>query len=158
MANKNSSPERKPARTSLDTPKLGALARSIGGDYFFRLILVLLVYALVPVGEILLFVFIGDLIGNYLVMLAAGVAGLAGSLLAYSQARAAIAALRGKIATGGDPGRELADLAGVVVAGVLLITPGFVTDAMGYVLLIPSVRQSLGRAIARRLSLPLRQV
>ena len=56
-------------------------------DYLFKLILFLLAYALVPIGEIVLFIYLGNLIGNYLTFALAAVAGIGGALAALSQAQ-----------------------------------------------------------------------
>jgi UPF0716 family protein affecting phage T7 exclusion len=50
------------------------------------------------------------------------------------------------------------DLAGLLVSALLLITPGFVTDVAGFLLLVPSLRESLGRRIAARLKTRVRDV
>ena len=45
------------------------------------------------------------------------------------------------------PAKELFDGACILVAGILLLTPGFVTDIMGLVLLVPKFRRWIGRAV-----------
>jgi UPF0716 protein FxsA len=59
--------------------------------------------------------------------------------------------IRTELATGRDPGRELAHGFMIVVAGVLLLIPGFVTDVVGLLLFIPPVRDLAWRFIKRRL-------
>jgi UPF0716 protein FxsA len=129
---------------------LRSILEFIDRDFAFKLILALLLYSLVPLGEIFLFIYIGELIGNYLVLVIAAVAGLAGVPIALHQVPRALAAFREKARKGKPPGSELAHLAGILAAGLLLITPGFVTDLLGYLLLIPGVRRALGRRLARR--------
>ena len=53
---------------------------------------------------------------------------------------------------GSFPGRELAHGAMILVAGALLLTPGFLTDAVGFSLLVPTIREGLRRFLARRFS------
>lgn len=122
-----------------------------GKDLLFKLILVLLLYSLVPLAEIFLFIYLGELIGNYLVLTLAAVAGMGGALIAIGQARKTIERLRAKIRQGKYPGREFVDLAGIIVGGILLITPGFMTDLFGYLLMIPALRDLLGGFITRKL-------
>ena len=123
----------------------------MGKELLFKLILLLLIYSLVPLAEIFLFIYLGELIGNYLVLTLAAVAGLAGALIAGSQTRKTVERLREKIRRGKYPGREFVDLSGIIVGGILLITPGFMTDVCGYLLLIPALRNRLGGFIARTL-------
>ncbi|HEY9595689.1 MAG TPA: FxsA family protein, partial [Spirochaetia bacterium] len=108
--------------------------------------------AVVPVGEIVLFVYLGAVIGNYLILVIAAVAGLPGALMMLDRARRTAAALRARIAERRPTRAELLDLAALVAAGLLLVTPGFVTDACGYLLFIPGVRRGVARFIGRALS------
>jgi UPF0716 protein FxsA len=117
-------------------------------DFLFKLILALLVYSLVPLGEIFLFVYIGSLIGNYLILILAALVGVAGAMAGLGQVRRTVSGLRELLARGGYAGPQLVDLAGLVVAAILLVTPGFITDVAGYLLLVPSLRARVGRRFA----------
>ena len=59
---------------------------------------------------------------------------------------------RGKVNQGVLPGRELSDGAAILVSGAFLISPGFITDTLGFLLLIPAVRDMIYRNITKRLS------
>jgi UPF0716 protein FxsA len=124
---------------------------AVGRDFFFKLILVLLLYSLVPLAEIFLFIYLGELIGNYLVLIIAAVAGMGGALIALSQVQGARERLKVQLRASKYAGREFADLTGILVSGVLLITPGFITDLIGYLLLIPALRDALRGIIKRKL-------
>ena len=125
--------------------------RFLDKEFLVKLIFILLLYSLVPLGEIMLFLYLGELIGNYLVIAIAAVVGLVGVLLDVGQMRRTLDRLRAKVRQGQYPGREFVDLAAMLVSSVLLLTPGFITDFVGFVLLVPFFRQALGRAIAKRL-------
>ena len=77
---------------------------------------------------------------------------IAGSLLlriqGFGVARRASAA---ELDAGRDPGRELAHGAMIMLAGVLLLIPGFVTDIFGLLLFIPPVRDLAWRFLKRRI-------
>jgi UPF0716 protein FxsA len=120
-------------------------------DFLFKLIFITLLYSIVPIAEILLFIKLGELIGAYLVLAIAALVGLFGVLLALRQIRITLAALKAKIRKGEYPGKEFVDLAGIVVGSVFLLTPGFITDFFGFLLLISPLRGAFGRFIARRL-------
>jgi UPF0716 protein FxsA len=68
-----------------------------------------------------------------------------------AQGLAALQKLQNDIEAGGNPTDPIANGAFILVAGLLLLTPGFFTDALGMALLIPPVRQSLIRTVAVRL-------
>jgi UPF0716 protein FxsA len=127
------------------------LLRFLDRDYLFKLILFLLAYSLVPIAEIILFIFLGNLIGNYLTLALAAVAGTGGGFVALSQGQRIRERLIEKIRHGRDPSQELADGAGILVSAVLLVTPGFITDACGYALLFPAIRAAVGRLIVKKM-------
>ncbi len=124
---------------------------AVGTDFFFKLILILLLYSLVPIAEIFLFIYLGELIGSYLVLVIAAVAGMGGALIALNQVQGARERLKVQLRAGKYPGREFADLAGILVSGILLITPGFITDLLGYLLMIPALRNTFRDIIKNKL-------
>jgi UPF0716 protein FxsA len=117
-------------------------------DFLFKLILALLIYSLVPLGEVFLFVYIGSLIGNYLVLILAATAGVGGVLAGLGQARRIASELRALLARGSYAGPQLVHVAGLMAAAILLVTPGFLTDIAGFLLLVPSLRVWAGRRLA----------
>ncbi len=122
------------------------LVTLIERDLLFKLLLALLAYSLVPLGESFLFLYIASLIGNYLVLVLAAVVGVIGAFVGISQARRIAARL--KAAASADAAVEMA---GLLVAGLLLITPGFLTDLAGLLLLVPALRLRVGRWAASQL-------
>ena len=127
------------------------LIRFLDRDFVVRALFLVLLYSLVPLSEIILILFVGDLIGRYLTLALAASTGLVGVLIAARQLRSLIAAARAKIRGGVYPGAELVDAAGILVGSILLMTPGFVTDAMGLLMFLPAVRKKVGGMITRRL-------
>ncbi len=67
--------------------------------------------------------------------------GLAGALLVRRQGLAVWADARRSVAAGVFPGRQLAHGALLLVGGTLLLTPGFITDALGLTLMVPVIRE-----------------
>ena len=145
----------KPGAGLLQSPSMSDISptlKTLDRDLLFKVILFLLAYAVVPLAEIFLFIYLGTLMGNYLVLVAAAVVGLPGASVSLGQMRRARARLRLKVITDQRPGRELAELAGIVVGGILLVTPGFLTDLLGYLLMVPAVRERFGRMLKKRLA------
>ena len=75
---------------------------------------------------------------------------LLGSVLMRSQGRRAWQRFNLAVAEGRDPAREAIDGVLVVFGGALLLTPGFVTDIFGALLLIPATRPLVRRVLVRR--------
>lgn len=110
--------------------------------------LLVLLFIVVPVLEIYVIVRVGQLIGAVPTVLLLVAESLLGAWLVKREGRRAWAALRGALGTGRLPGRELADAALVLVGGTLLLTPGFVTDVVGLVFVLPVTRPLAGAGLA----------
>jgi UPF0716 protein FxsA len=76
---------------------------------------------------------------------------IVGTLLFRSQGRAVWRRFNEVLARGGMPHREVLDGVLIVFGGAFLITPGFITDIFGLVLLIPPTRSLVRRLLVRRL-------
>ena len=114
---------------------------------------ILLLVALigVPLIEIGLFIEVGGFIGLWPTLALVVGTAMLGSWQLRSQGIATLARAREQMDRGRLPTRELFDAFCLVIAGALLLTPGFLTDAVGLVLFIPAVRDLLRRTLARRL-------
>ncbi len=105
----------------------------------------------VPIVEIYLIVRVGGLIGLWPTVLLLLASSLAGAWLLRHQGRAAMDAFRSALDRGRIPAREAFDGALVIFGGALLLTPGFLTDVLGLLLLIPPTR-ALFRTLGTRLA------
>ncbi len=106
----------------------------------------------VPLIEIALFIEIGGLIGLWPTLAIVVATAIVGGILLRAQGYAALAALRRRLDRGGDPSGPLAHGALILVAGVLMLTPGFFTDTVGFLLLVPPVRSAVIRGLGRRIA------
>jgi UPF0716 protein FxsA len=134
------------------------IVKLLDRDFVFKLIFILLLYSLVPLAEIFLFLYLGDLVGNYLILVIAAMTGLIGVLIALRQVQKILSRLKVKIRRGEYPGREFVNLSGILAGSLFLLTPGFITDFLGFLLLVPPIREALGRLIARKLDGKLKEV
>lgn len=105
----------------------------------------------VPVIEIALFIEIGGWIGTWPTVAIVILTALVGSILLRKQGLHAMQSVQTRLAAGENPGRLLADGAMILVAGALLLTPGFFTDGVGFLLLIPGMRLVLFNFLASRI-------
>lgn len=109
-------------------------------------------FTIVPIIEIVLFYAVGTRIGVWPTIGLVIVTAFAGSILVSRQGRSTWIELRREIADGGVPTGPIVHGAMILVAGALLLTPGFLTDAVGLLLLIPGVRETLRRWGAAKLA------
>tara|TARA_R100000750_G_scaffold17644_3_gene11653 strand:- start:17024 stop:17566 length:543 start_codon:yes stop_codon:yes gene_type:complete len=109
-----------------------------------------LAFLMVPLIEIALFVQIGGLIGLWPTLAVVVLTAIIGTWLVRAQGQVAMNNLRRSFSDLQDPSEPLAHGAMILVSGVLLLTPGFFTDAVGFALLLPPVRTAVFRWARQR--------
>jgi UPF0716 protein FxsA len=114
--------------------------------------LLVLLFIVIPIAELYVIIQIGGAIGVLPTLALLVVDSLVGAALARSQSRAAWERFNRALAEGRVPGREVFDGAMIIVGGALLLTPGFITDVFGLLLLIPPTRSLLRRFLTRSVS------
>lgn len=102
-----------------------------------------LAFLLVPIIEIALFIQVGGLIGLWPTLAIVVLTAILGAGLVRSQGLAALSRVKSSFADLRDPSQALADGAMIIFAGALLLTPGFFTDTVGFLLLVPPVRAAI---------------
>ncbi|QBF29603.1 FxsA family protein [Thalassococcus sp. S3] len=111
-----------------------------------------LAFLAVPLIEIALFIQVGGAIGLWPTLGIVILTAMLGTWLVRSQGLMALQNLRRSFSHLQDPTRPLADGAMILIAGALLLTPGFFTDAVGFALLMPPVREIVYNYLRARIS------
>jgi UPF0716 protein FxsA len=119
------------------------------------LAVVFVLLLVVPVLEIAAIIAVGKVIGGWQTLVLLVVESLLGAWLVRREGARAWSTLTTALRSGQMPSRELADAALVLVGGTLLLTPGFLTDVVGFFFILPVTRPIargvLEAAVARRL-------
>lgn len=110
-------------------------------------ILLLVLFIVVPLAELYVLIQIGQVIGLVPTLLLLLADSIVGTLLLKSQGRAAWRRFNEATAAGRIPAREVADGALIILGGSLLLTPGFLTDIFGLLLLIPPTRAMFRKTV-----------
>src|SRR3954469_10315760 len=118
------------------------------------LVLLVLLFIVVPIVELFVIIQVGQAIGVLPTIALLIVDSILGSMLMRSQGRVAWRRFNAALSEGRVPHREVLDGVLVIFGGALLLTPGFVTDILGIVLLLPPTPPLLRRTGARRLLPP----
>lgn len=105
-----------------------------------------------PILEIATFVIVGGKIGVLSTIALVILASIAGSILLRIQGFGAMSRIRRDMDAGRNPGRELAHGFMIMLAGILLLIPGFVSDVVGLLLFIPPVRDLAWNFLKRRIT------
>lgn len=101
----------------------------------------LMLFVVVPLVELYILVKVGQEIGTMNTVGIVIVTGIAGASFAKSQGAQIIYKIRSALSQGQMPGNELLQGAMVLAGGIMLLTPGFITDLLGLSLLIPFTRK-----------------
>ena len=116
-----------------------------------RLLLLIALFIAVPLAELYVILKVGDAIGAPLTILLLAADSVLGSLLLRWQGRAVWRRFTKTLQEGRMPNREVLDGVLVIFGGAFLITPGFITDVIGLLCLLPPTRSVLRRLIVLRL-------
>jgi UPF0716 protein FxsA len=116
-----------------------------------RLVLLLLLFIVLPLAELFVILKVGDLIGAVPTILLLAADSVLGAMLLRSQGRRVWTRFREALERGDVPHREVIDGVLVIFGGAFLITPGFLTDIVGILLLMPPSRAAFRAWLIRRL-------
>lgn len=111
----------------------------------------LLLFILVPILELGIFLALGDSLGLSKTLAIIIFTGILGAALTKSQGGKALASFQEAMANGKMPHREIVDGLLILIAGAVLLTPGFLTDTVGFLLLLPPVRAVLRSVLTEKL-------
>ena len=111
--------------------------------------LLILLFIVMPIAELYVIIQVGQAIGPLPTVAILLVDGFLGAALARSQGRAAWARFNQALSAGRVPARETFDGAMIIFGGALLLAPGFITDVIGFLLLLPPTRSMLRGAVGR---------
>ncbi|MFZ5652081.1 MAG: FxsA family protein [Bacillota bacterium] len=109
------------------------------------------IFIIIPLIELLIIIKIGAGIGFWPTLALIAVPGLLGAAMARSQGIAVLAEIKREIAMGRLPGNKIFDGVLIFCGGLLLITPGIITDIIGLSVLFPGVRKIYRGLILHRL-------
>jgi UPF0716 protein FxsA len=109
-----------------------------------------LAFTLIPVLEIYLLIKIGYLLGAFNTVIVVIVTALLGASLARHEGIRTMIRVRESVNRGELPAEEMLDAVLIFIAGIVLLTPGFITDLAGIAILIPNARSWLKRSMRRK--------
>ena len=117
----------------------------------------LLLFILVPAVELILLIELGGVIGTLATIALIVITGALGATLARWQGLGVLRQMQQELANGHLPAGSLMDGVIILFAAALLMTPGFLTDTVGFLCLVPSFRTLIKRFIWKRLERAIQQ-
>lgn len=114
--------------------------------------ILLLLFVVVPIVELYAIIQVGQAIGAGWTILLLIADSVLGTVLMRSQGRRAWLRFSEAVASGRPPAKETVDGALVILGGALLVTPGFISDLLGFSLLLPPTRALIRRLVLRNVT------
>lgn len=111
-----------------------------------------LLFAIMPIIEIALLINVGEMIGGWNTVGIVIITAFVGAYLVRKEGLSTLVTAQQKMQQGAMPGQEMAEGLLLVVAGVLLVTPGFVTDGIGFLLSMPLTRPLIAKALMKQMT------
>lgn len=105
----------------------------------------------IPILEIAVFILVGGQIGVFATLGMILLTAIIGSILLRIQGFNILSRIQQKTAVGEMPGEDMVNGVMIMIAGVLLLTPGFVTDSIGFLLFFPPFRKFLWSTLASKI-------
>ena len=112
-----------------------------------------LAFTIIPIIEIYLLIEIGSMFGVLTAVALVILTGFLGAFLARMQGLQTLYRIQESLREGRMPSGELLDALLIGIAGLVLLTPGFLTDSAGFLLLIPATRNSIKYWLRRQIEL-----
>jgi UPF0716 protein FxsA len=111
-----------------------------------------LIFIVLPIAELYVIIQVGEAIGVWWTLAILVADSVLGSLLLRSQGRSAWRRFNETLAAGRPPAREVLDGGLIIFGGAFLITPGFISDVIGLLLILPPTRAVFRQLLVRRYS------
>lgn len=109
-----------------------------------------LLFAILPIVEIAFLINVGEILGGWNTVAIVIITAFIGARLVRQQGMNTLATAQNKMRMGEMPGQELAEGLLLLVAGVLLVTPGFITDGIGFLFSMPFTRPVIAKSLMRQ--------
>lgn len=110
-----------------------------------------ILFALMPILEIALLINVGDAIGGWNTVAIVILTAIVGAHLVRKEGLHTLFTAQTKLNQGELPGQQMAEGLLLVIAGVLLVTPGFITDIIGFTLAMPLTRPAIARSLMKQI-------
>lgn len=117
-----------------------------------------IVFLVVPIVELAVIIQVGQVIGVLPTIALLLAVSIGGAWLVKREGLGVYQRFRRQVDAGRVPGKEIADGVMIILAGALLLTPGFVTDVLGILLLLPPVRSAVRAAVLSRVAVRVRRL
>lgn len=129
--------------------EIRALIRFFDTGFILKFLILVMFISLLPIAEIYIYILLSGIISTYLMIAATTGSSLLGLILSYGFISSRLRVIKKNINEGNYPERDFFQLAGIFLASILIITPGFIGDLTGIFILLPGISRKTGYIIIR---------
>lgn len=129
--------------------EIRTLIRFFDTGFILKFLISVMLISILPIVEVYLYIFLSCRISTYLIIAALTGSSLTGLIFSYGLIKSRLKIIKTSINDGEYPERDFFILTGLFIAGILLITPGFIGDLIGIFILIPSISKKIGYFLTR---------
>lgn len=129
--------------------EIRTLIRFFDTGFILKFLILVMLISILPIAEVYLYILLSCRISTYLIIAALTGSSLLGLIISYSLIKSRLKKIKTAINEGEYPEKDFYKLAGLFLAGILLITPGFIGDLIGISFLLPGISKNIGFTIAR---------
>ena len=123
------------------------LIRFFDTGFILKFLIIVMLISILPIAEVYLYILLSGIVSSNLLIAALTGSSLAGLLISYVSIKSQIKTIKISINEGEYPESNFYKLTGLFLAGILIITPGFIGDLLGIIILIPSISKKIGFAL-----------
>ncbi len=138
--------------------EMKSLLRLFDREFVARSYLLIMLFSLVLLADGFVLVLLSRIYGVFFVLAMEATTGFVGFIIVLDATSRRLALLRRKVRAGIYPKSEFCTLFAGLLAGLLLIIPGFVTDVLGVIVLVPGIRYLVGLGLTSRMKDRLREI
>lgn len=129
--------------------EIRVLIRFFDTGYILKFLILVMLISLLPIAEVYIYIFLAGHISTYLMIAAITGSSLIGLILSYLIIKSRLKIIKQDINEGYYPEKEFYRLAGIFLASILIITPGFIGDLTGLFMLFPGISRKTGFILTR---------
>ena len=129
--------------------EIRALIRFFDTGFILKFLILVMFISLLPIAEVYIYIFLADRISTYLMIAALTSSSLIGLILSYLFIKSRLKIIKRDINEGYYPEKDFYRLAGIFLASILIITPGFIGDLAGLFIFLPGISRKIGFILTR---------
>ena len=138
--------------------EIRTLIRFFDTGFILKFLILVMLISILPIAEVYLYILLSCRISTYLIISALTGSSFLGLIISYTLIKSRLNIIKIEIDEGEYPENDFYKLAGLFLAGIFLITPGFIGDLLGIIILLPGISNKMGYIITRPMEYKMKEL